>query len=65
MKAFDLIHPPTIAEATRLLAEAAAWTPSARWAAGRTCSGTMKDYILTPDHRRGPEAHPEPEQDHA
>lgn len=46
MKAFELVHPQTIAQATRLLVEGDAARPLA---GGQDLLGTMKDYILSPD----------------
>lgn len=47
MKNFELIHPKSIEEATRLLAESG---DAARpMGGGQDLLGTMKDYILTPD----------------
>ncbi|MBV9850688.1 MAG: xanthine dehydrogenase family protein subunit M [Armatimonadetes bacterium] len=48
MKAFELIHPQTVAEATRLLAEGG-YDAARPMGGGQDLLGTMKDYILTPD----------------
>lgn len=48
MKAFDLIHPATIAEATRLLATGGGLDSIRPMGGGQDLLGTMKDYILTP-----------------
>ena len=48
MKAFDLIHPATIAEATRLLAQGGGLDAIRPMGGGQDLLGAMKDYILTP-----------------
>ena len=48
MKAFDLIHPATIQEATRLLAGGGGLDSIRPMGGGQDLLGTMKDYILTP-----------------
>lgn len=48
MKAFDLIHPATVAEATRLLAKGGSLDAIRPMGGGQDLLGTMKDYILTP-----------------
>lgn len=48
MKAFDLIHPSTITEATRLLASGGGLDAIRPMGGGQDLLGTMKDYILTP-----------------
>ena len=48
MKAFELIHPQTVAEATRLLAEGGSLDSIRPMGGGQDLLGTMKDYILTP-----------------
>ncbi|MDQ2800238.1 MAG: xanthine dehydrogenase family protein subunit M [Armatimonadota bacterium] len=48
MKAFDLIHPATVAEATRLLAQGGGLDSIRPMGGGQDLLGTMKDYILTP-----------------
>ena len=47
MKAFELIHPQTVSEATRLLAEGG-YDQVRPMGGGQDLLGTMKDYILTP-----------------
>ena len=48
MKSFELIHPQTVAEATRLLSEGT-YAQVRPMGGGQDLLGTMKDYILTPD----------------
>lgn len=47
MKAFELIHPQTVAEATHLLAQGA-YNDVRPMGGGQDLLGTMKDYLLTP-----------------
>jgi xanthine dehydrogenase YagS FAD-binding subunit len=49
MKAFALIHPKSIDDATRLLAEGGTLDAIRPMGGGQDLLGTMKDYILTPD----------------
>jgi len=48
MKAFDLIHPATIKEATRLLAQGGGLDAIRPMGGGQDLLSTMKDYILSP-----------------
>ena len=48
MKAFDLIHPATIKEATRLLAQGGGLDAIRPMGGGQDLLGAMKDYILSP-----------------
>ena len=48
MKAFDLIHPQTVKEATRLLAQGGGLDAIRPMGGGQDLLGTMKDYILSP-----------------
>ena len=49
MKAFALIHPKSIEDATRLLAEGGSLDAIRPMGGGQDLLGTLKDYILTPD----------------
>lgn len=49
MKAFELIHPRSVEEATRLLAQGGGLDAIRPMGGGQDLLGTMKDYILTPD----------------